>query len=251
MQQLEDVPHQTHQTGFSVPSGGYFAARDFALMRALAQVESVMWSDKPFKLKSGILSHVYVREREDLTDNPAVLALLADLLCDKICRDKWDDRDDRQACLIGVPDAATPIATAASIRSLDPQVRRLCRNAVAHRVMRKVKKDHGEGGSAWVVGKPDTKRHRYAVVENVTTSGKSVLEVIERLEEDGYPTREMEYYILVDRGQGAIKKLTDAGYRIKVLYHLLDIVSAFVHLNLWKPEQMQSVKAEIETHQFA
>lgn len=53
-----------------VPSGKVFYEEDINILRLMAEYGFVCYSKTPFKLKSGIMSNVYVFGREDLTDNP-------------------------------------------------------------------------------------------------------------------------------------------------------------------------------------
>ncbi len=51
-----------------LPSGRSFDSSDLAVLREMNMCNFVRCSDKPFKLKSGIESYVYVFGREYLTD---------------------------------------------------------------------------------------------------------------------------------------------------------------------------------------
>ena len=55
-----------------VPSGREFYQRDLDLVRQMARYGFLRYEEEPFRLRSGIESHVYVYGREDLTDNVEV-----------------------------------------------------------------------------------------------------------------------------------------------------------------------------------
>lgn len=56
-----------------LPSGKNLDYYDQEMFRYMASFGFVRWSEKPFTLKSGIQSHVYVYGREDVTVQRPVL----------------------------------------------------------------------------------------------------------------------------------------------------------------------------------
>ncbi|MGH7175433.1 MAG: orotate phosphoribosyltransferase [Minisyncoccia bacterium] len=229
----------------AAPSGAMYDAYLFNLATQLADVGLIRWSDEPFKLKSGILSHVYVFGREDLTDNPRVLCEISDQIALKTLAILNEQGDTRQACLIGVPTAGSPLAVAASLvtRAVWPKPK------IVSRIMREAVKEYG-AHRTWVNGRPDQKQHCYMTVDNVITDGRSKLETIERLREDGYPVDGMPHIVLVDRQQGGVEKLRAQGIRVEPILYLLDLVWAFGMLDLWPKERVEAVKEEIAAHQL-
>ena len=237
------------------PSGAVYTEADLDLLRAMHRVGFVKYSDEPFKLKSGIMSNVYVFGREDFTDNPDFADRLGRKLADVVYANIFDER---QPCLIGLPTAGTGLAAAASQASLymsreRPLVEMDLRPLIAYRIMREQLKAHGSGQhrGTWVNGRPDLLRHQYWIVDNVATDGKTKIENAPRLIEDGYPAHQMPVLICVDRQQGAIKRLRDEGFeRIHVAYELLDITFAFGEMDLWPKSAVAAVEEEIRQHQF-
>lgn len=202
------------------------------LLQRLVRSGTIRYSETPITLKSGIKSRVYAGVREDVTDDP----LLGKLIGRELIRHAhmfYEGVGDRHLCAIGIPTAGTGLAAAASFAS-----------GCSYRIMREVKKKHG-AHTTWVNGVPDTARHTYFSVDNVITHGISLLEKIEQLEEDGYPTKEMLHLVFIDRGQSGLQRVRSAGYRGEAVFDLLDLVSAFGELGLWEPEQVQAVEDEM------
>lgn len=227
-----------------VPSGKIFDGRDIDLSHTMHGCGFVRYVEKPFTLKSGIESHVYVFGREDLTDHPALMYRVGRKIGDLVLQDSRDD--ERTPCLIGIPTAGTVLAVAASVISSDGSVHG---RQIACRIMREVKKGHG-AHQTWVNGIPDFVHHEYWLVDNVATNGDSKIEAGAKLAEDGYPEH-LPCLIWIDRQQGAIQRLKQVGFnRIVVAYDLLDLAYAYGELGLWPKETVQAVEREIAAHQF-
>jgi orotate phosphoribosyltransferase len=231
------------------PSGTVFGWPEIDLLRGMAQHQMLAWTETPFTLKSGIESHVYFYGRNDLTDNPEFGAACGKYIGKKLSGILADDT--RQPILIGVPTAGNGFA--ASVTHYDP--RTFGRHRPGFRVMREKVKQHGAAGQKgfWVNGRPDTKRHAYATIENVVTSGESLDTALTNIESDGYPVWDMPHFVFMDREQGGVKKLRDKGYNLHVLFGLLDTSWAFMKLNIsgWDAARVAAVEAEIKAHQVA
>jgi orotate phosphoribosyltransferase len=92
-----------------MPSGKFFGKDDLELLKLMVECGFIQRRDTPFKLKSGVMSHVYVFGREDITDHP----YLEWLIGLKIARlvEEYALPGDTQPCLIGIPTAGTPLST--------------------------------------------------------------------------------------------------------------------------------------------
>lgn len=232
----------------NVPSGDVFLSDDLALLRQLDDRGSIRYIPEGVKLKSGIMSKVYVSLRGDVTDHPE----LGILLGRKIAKTVVDNTPsaDPAVCLIPIPTAATGIAAATSIVSATEGI---CTPAgpISYRVMREAVKAHGTDAVNWVNGAFD-ERHTFWFVDNVVTDCKSKLEARDRLAESGYRVDEMPSLIVVDRQQGGVQNMEKEGFkRIVVVYRLLDIAYAMGELGLWPKDVVKSVKDEIAAHQTA
>ncbi|MES2006948.1 MAG: hypothetical protein V4436_02445 [Patescibacteria group bacterium] len=227
-----------------VPSGRVFEDSDLKLMKMLVEVGFIRWLDEPVLLKSGIESRVYVFGRNDLTENASVLRRVGARIIQELRYHTDNERsgfDNSNFCLIGIPTAGTALAIAASQGDA----------SAGARIMREVKKIHG-AHNTWVEGEPMHEKHRYVLVDNVATDGKSKREAAAKLIEDGYDISEVDCLILVDRQQGALKNIESLGFRrVLVVYNLLDMTFAFRHLKLWPEEAVLKVEQEIAAHQQA
>ncbi len=235
------------------PSGTRFGVEEVEIIRAMAHFQTLVWTDKPFRLKSGIDSNVYFFGRQDLTDHPQYVKLCGKYLGRQVCEYFHDIGDTRRPIVIGVPTAGNGYAASVTHYEAMPQLKVA---APGFRVMReKLKESHGATAQRgyWVNGRPNEETECYATIENVVTSGASDLDAIERLESDGYPTKKMPHFVYMDRQQGGVKKISAAGYIVKPLFRLLDTTWAFMTLGIdgWTPERVATVEAEIRAHQVA
>ena len=237
-----------------LPSGRVFDAYDEQTLRLFVKYGFVRWSEKAITLKSGVASHIYVSGREDLTDNPDLEWLIGRKIAQLVLDNMADRGDTKQQCLIGLPTAGTPLAQTAAMVNWNQQRQRKNSNKaphIIHRIMREGLKDYGVH-PAWVNGKPQPDIHTYWTVDNVVTDGRSKLETRDRLLESGYPVEDMPSLVFMDRQQGGIANMEEAGFRnIVVAYNLLDVTYALGELGLWPKDAVQAVDEEIKAHQLS
>ena len=131
-----------------------------------------------FTLKSGIESPFYVDLRP-LASDPKILKHLANYLLDMLPLDNFD-------LICGVPYAALPMATAMSLESYIPLI-----------IKRKEAKDYG---TKKLIEGIFTKGQNCLLVEDVITSGKSLLETIPEVENEGLSVSDI--VVVLDREQG-------------------------------------------------
>lgn len=236
-----------------VPSGGVFESNDIALLKKANEEGSIVYRDKPFRLKSGIESNVYVFCRGDITDSP----ILLDMVGRKIARTVAENAayNDHRPNLIGLPATGTALAVAASMASIAMQEESPSFPLIASRVMREQLKETHGANNLWVNGEtsgpPDLDKFTFWTVDNAANDGETKLEAAKRLEEDGYPAKDMPQLIFVDRQQGAVARLRAAGFkRIVVCYNLLDITFVYGELKMWPANAVKRVEEEIAAHQF-
>jgi uridine monophosphate synthetase len=164
------------------------------LIDGLVDLAAVKFGD--FLLASGQHSPIYIDLRL-LVSEPSLLALAADAYAAQI-EGLTADR------LAGVPYAALPIATAVSLRTSMPMI-----------YTRKEVKAHGLGKDVeglWQAGE------RVVIIEDLITSGGSIIKSAERLRELGLIVEDV--VVLIDRGQGGIGNLADAGIRAHAVFTL-------------------------------
>lgn len=228
----------------NVPSGRTLDSFDLDIIRMMNTYGFLRYSSTPIQLKSGVLSHVYVAGREDLTDHPNLMLAIGKKICLLLEAHHYEG-DDRQLCLIGIPTAGTTLACAAALAgtAYETKIQPCCR------LMREAKKAHGVHHH-WIDGEPARDRHFYWLIDNVATNGASKFEAAAKLAEDRYPTKP-PCFIWIDRQQGAVARLAAAGFKhVIVGYNLLDLAYALGELNLWPKEVVQAVNTEISAHQL-
>lgn len=241
--------------GLETPSGQKFSPEDLHLLSLMQEHGFVQYRTEPVILKSGIPSHVYVFGREDLTDHPELEWYVGLKIVQLVVgyhtahADDWPDAQKSAACLIGMPTAGTALAQAAAMVAWRNGITMPGGGRICHRLMREVKKTHG-AHQAWVNG-PYREDYAFWGIDNVATDGQTKINGAGRLDEDGYPSRQMPWLIFVDRQQGALERLRSLGFeRLVVGFNLLDLTYALGDMKLWPRASVRAVEEEIAAHQF-
>ncbi|AEH60491.1 orotate phosphoribosyltransferase [Methanosalsum zhilinae DSM 4017] len=151
------------------------------LIKALSDCGAVSFGN--FVLSSGKTSNYYIDIKKASTD-PETLSLIAEMMS-SIIKDKDID------AIGGVELGGVPIATAVSLRTKLPLT-----------IIRKASKDYGT--KSRFIGKVD-RGTKIALVEDVTTSGGSVIEAISAIRDTGAIVEAV--ITVVDRSEGAAEKL--------------------------------------------
>lgn len=170
------------------------------IVDGLLKLSAVKFGD--FTLASGQRSSVYVDLRL-LVSDPPLLALVA-AAYSAILATIPADR------LAGVPYAALPIATMVSQITGIPMI-----------YTRKEAKSHGLGKDVeglWEVGE------RVVVIEDIITTGGSIISQVERLRALGLIVSDV--VALVDREQGGVETLAQAGIHARAVFTLSALLTA-------------------------
>lgn len=162
--------------------------------------------EEPFKLASGGRSDVFF-DCKLVTQDPEGISLIAELIFERISKYKVES-------IGGIQTGAIPIETAVA------QLSYVRRKPIQGFWVRQEKKTHGT--EKWIEGnlKPNS---NVIIVEDVTTKGNSVFESIERVLE--LNCNIVEVISLVDREEGARKRLADAGYLFSSMFTISEFSS--------------------------
>jgi orotate phosphoribosyltransferase len=193
------------------------------LIHKLFEIGAVKFGE--FKLKSGILSPIYIDLRLTIS-NPKLLVAIAEAMHEKVRHCKVD-------LICGVPYTALPFATAISIQHNIPMILR-----------RKEKKEHGTG--RLIEGIYERDQH-CLVVEDVITSGQSIFETIIPLSQEGLIVEDIA--VLVDREQGGKKFIESKGFRVHPVCTITSIVEELLREKKINESTAESVQQFIQSHQ--
>jgi uridine monophosphate synthetase len=154
-----------------------------------------------FKLKSGMMSPLYIDLRKTIT-YPHVLKQLLEAMWNLIQTLNFD-------LICGVPLTAVVFSSYLSVSKGLPMI--LCRKEVKdHGTKKKIEGEYFSGQSC-------------LIIEDLITSGASVLETIEPLRSEGLVVEDIA--LLIDREQGGRQKLESLGYRVHSLFTLSEILT--------------------------
>jgi orotate phosphoribosyltransferase len=146
-----------------------------------------------FKLSNGSLTDYYI-DKYVFETRPAILNKIADQIAGRLERSDVD-------VIAGPELGAVPLVTAVSLRTGIPSA-----------YIRKGQKHYGT--QARIEGEIE-KGNRVAIVEDVTTTGGTILETANLVEEVGGISEHL--IVVVDRNADAVENVHEAGYDLEYL----------------------------------
>jgi uridine monophosphate synthetase len=192
---------------------------------ALHEIGSIKFGE--FKLKSGIISPIYIDLRL-LISYPKVLKLISDAMVELI-----KEKDLKFDVIAGIPYTALPIATAISIDQNWPMV--YARKEIKdYGTKKKIEGVYNEGDTA-------------LIVDDLITTGGSKFETVEPFEASGLKIR--DFVVLVDREQGGGRVLEEKGYKLHSVIGINDLLDILKEENRIDDEEYQKTKKFIEETQ--
>ncbi len=195
------------------------------LIKELYQMGAIKIQD--VALKNGSVSPIYFDMRMIISDTEA-LRLLAHLMEEKMVNRSFD-------LLCGVPYAAVPLTTAIALKSNCPMI-----------MQRKEAKAYGTKKLIEGMFAPG---NRCALVEDVVTTGGSILESVKGLEAEGLIVHDV--FVVIDREQGGVAHIQQHGYRVHVLFTMSEILQALAGQGYITYEKAAEIKQFCASHRIA
>jgi len=163
-----------------------------------------------FTLTSGKTSDFYIDGKQ------TTLSAEGAYLCGKLLFELIADNDQKISAVGGMTLGADPIVTAVSIASF------LQQQPIPAFIVRKEVKGHGTGNYIEGLGNMEP-GSTVALVEDVVTTGGTLLKVIERVEDAGFKVGLV--VTIVERQEGGADTLKAAGYPLQALFTREELMS--------------------------
>ena len=185
------------------------------LTHTLYQIGAIQFGE--FKLKSGQSSTIYINLRK-IISYPQLLRDIATAMWESVKGSKFD-------LVCGVPYTALPIATCMSLNHDIPMVMR-----------RKEKKDYG---TKQLIEGVFTKAQHCLIIEDVITTGGSIIETASDLQDAGLVIKDV--VVLIDREQGGRENL-EKHFTVHTILHLSEIFNTLLKSDLISAEERSIIE---------
>lgn len=169
----------------------------------LFDIEAIKFGN--FKLKSGLNSPIYIDLRL-VPSYPILLKGIAEVMLNKIQFIHYE-------LLCGVPYTAIPFTTTLSILNNTPMI-----------MLRKETKEHGTKKR---VEGAFRQGQRCLIIEDIITSGTSILETILPLRDEGLKIKDA--IVLIDRLQGGKENLENDDIKVHSILTIEEILKTLLH----------------------
>ncbi|XP_076160614.1 rudimentary-like [Ptiloglossa arizonensis] len=171
-----------------------------------------------FVTKVGLKTPVYFDLRV-IVAYPKIMARLAKVLW----KFSEDSSDISQIC--GVPYTALPLASLISVDSNIPMLIKR-KEAKAYGTMKMVEGRFKPGDNC-------------VIIEDVVTSGSSILETVHTLRKEGLKVKET--FVVIDREQGGKKNIENHGIKMRSLYTMTGLLAYLLETNKITPKLVNDV----------
>jgi uridine monophosphate synthetase len=171
-----------------------------------------------FTLKTGIESPIYI-DCSQIVAFPKLLKAIAEEIWGQTTKLNFD-------LLCGVPYKAFPIATSMSLLYNNPMI-----------LMRKEMKEHG---TKKLIEGQFNKGQKVLVIEDIVTSGISLIEAIEKIREEGLIVEDA--FCLINRQQGGKENLNQHGIKLHSVFTLVDILECLKRKEIISNEMESNIK---------
>ncbi|MCB2182182.1 MAG: orotate phosphoribosyltransferase [Desulfobulbaceae bacterium] len=156
-----------------------------------------------FKLTSGLESDFYFDGKQ------TTLSAEGAYLCGKLIFELIRKHPEKIGAVGGMTLGADPLVTAASIASF------LAQDPIPAFIVRKESKGHGT--NQFIEGQKNMQQGcLVTLLEDVVTTGGTLLKVIDRVEEQGYKVAQI--ITVVDRQEGGAETLKEKGFTLESLF---------------------------------
>lgn len=193
------------------------------LILQLHQIQAIEFGQ--FKLKSGVVSPFYLDLRK-IVSFPKLLQVVSKKLANLI-------KDVPHELICGVPYAALSFATGAAMELGKPMIMK--------------RKERKKYGTKKIVEGVYEAGQSCLVIEDTVTSGISLIETFNGLEEAGLKVNQAA--IIVDRLQGGVEALEARGYEVHTLLTIQDILDVLLTEHKIDVSVYEATLKFIESHQ--